>query len=200
MTQQDLCLPDLTADERHVLSAYKSAADDPDGLSHCFSLNRRLEYGLFPDEIGMLGASVTALDGVFDRCPRLAQPCTVWRAIGARLHYPLHLPGDRFRNMAFWSTSTHRETAIGFLKAAHDGAAGALLELRLPAGLPVYGMETIEGAGGHEMEWLLPRGVLWEVGAGRPFDKSSLQPPHVGEQFSNVVEVVLTAGSVRRAR
>lgn len=193
MTEPRLCLDDATPAEISALSAYKSAADGPDGNSRCFVLNRQLEHSLTIDDMGSLGEVVRILDGVFGRCPRLAFPMTVYRAIGLRSHYPLAEQNARFRNRSFWSASGNRDAAINFLKAEFDGASGALLELKLPAGVPAYNMETLAGAGGHEVEILLPRGVLWEVGPHSLFDKDKYLLPHVANKFRNVVEVTLSA-------
>lgn len=179
--------------ELAALSVYKSAADGIDGRSQCFALNRLLEHSLYPDEMGTLGSIANTLDGVFERCPRLSAPLTVYRAIGFRSHLPVAEFGARFRNRSYWSTSTHREAAIGFLKAEFQNAGGAVLHLELPSGLPAYNMETLIGAGGSEFELLLPRGVLWKVGTANPFDMSRALLPHVAKQFSGVVEVTLTA-------
>lgn len=193
MTQPRLCLDDVTPAELSALLAYKSAGDDPDGNSHCFVLNRQLEHSLTLGDMGSLGKTVRILDGVFERCPRLTSPMTVYRAIGLRSHYPLAEQNARFRNRSFWSASGNRDVAINFLKAEFDGAGGALLELSLPAGLPAYDMETLPGAGGHELEILLPRSVLWKVGPYALFDKNKYLLPHVAKKFTNVVEVILFA-------
>jgi len=54
-------------------------------------------------------------------------------------------------------------------------------------------METLAGAGGHEIELLLPRGILWEVGPFVQFDMARHLLPHVAKKFSNIVEVTLFA-------
>lgn len=193
MSGHCLHLDDATPAELEALSAYKSAADDADGNSACFTLNRQLEHSLTIDDLGPLGDVVRALDGVFRRCPRLSQPITVYRAIGMRWHYPLAERKARFRNRSFWSASANRDAAIGFLKAEYDGAGGALLALQLPAGIPAYDMETLAGAGGHEVELLLPRGILWEVGPFVQFDMARQLLPHVAKKFSNIFEITLFA-------
>lgn len=193
MTEPRLYLDDATPEEMCALSAYKSAADGPDGTSRCFVLNRQLEHSLTIGDMGSLGGIVRILDGVFERCPRLASPMTLYRAIGLRSHYPLAEQNARFRNRSFWSASGNRDAAINFLKAEFDGVGGALLELRLPAGVPAYDMETLDGAGGHEVEILLPRGVLWQVGPHSLFDKDKHLLPHVAKKFKNIVEVTLFA-------
>lgn len=193
MNQPRLCLDDATSAEIEALSSYKAATDDQDGNSRCFVLNRQLEHSLTISDMASLGNVVRTIDGVFERCPRLSCPTTVYRAIGLCWHYPLAEQGARFRNRSFWSASTNREVAIGFLKAEFEGAGGALLELNLPAGIPAYDMETLPGAGGAEGELLLPRGVLWQVGQRALFDKDKHLLPHVAKKFSTVAEVRLTA-------
>ncbi|WP_187107799.1 ADP-ribosyltransferase [Sphingomonas xanthus] len=193
MIEGRLHLEDATPAELEALSAYKSAADDANGNSTCFTLNRQLEHSLTIDDMGSLGAVVRTLDGVFRRCPRLSRPTTVYRAIGLRSHYPLAERKARFRNRSFWSASANRDASIGFLKAEYDGAGGALLALELPVGIPAYDMETLAGAGGTEVELLLPRGILWEVGPSVIFDGARQLLPHVAKKFSNVVEVTLIA-------
>lgn len=193
MSQPRLCLDDATLAEIDALSAYKSAADDANGNSRCFVLNRQLEHSLTISDMASLGEVVKTLDGVFGRCPRLSSSTTVYRAIGLRLHYPFAEQDARFRNRSFWSASANRDVAMNFLKAEFQGASGALLELKLPAGIPAYDMETLTGAGGHEVELLLPRGVLWQVGPWTPFDKDKHLLPHVAKKFSNIIEVSLSA-------
>lgn len=194
-----LHLTDLSDDEKKALELYKTASDNAERESGCFVLNRKLEYGLFPDELGLLGDTARALDAVFSRCPKLKEPQTVYRAIGLRSHYPVSVPGSRFRNLSFWSTSTDYQTARDFLDADGVPGLGALLHLHLPPGLPVYNVELIEGVGGHEQELLLPRGILWTVGDGSLLDLSVLLP-HVAAKFFNVCEVHLEAGSTFRIR
>lgn len=193
MTGSYLYLHDLAPDEIEALSAYKSAADDPNGNSRCFSLNRQLEHSLTIADMGSLGELVKTLDSVFERCPRLTSPTTVYRAIGLRWHYPLSEKNARFRNRGFWSASANRDAAIDFLKAEFQGAGGALLELRLPAGIPAFDMETLPGAGGSEFELLLPRGLLWEVGPYSLLNTDGLLLPHVARKFHNVAESTLFA-------
>ena len=195
----NLRLSDLSSSEVEALRLYKLASENVDGHSGCFDLNRKLEYGQFPEEMGALGTSVSSLDSVFTRCPVLTNPQTVYRAIGLRSHYPLTLPGERFRNLSFWSTAVNQATAIDFLKADSDQAPGALLRLDLPIGLSAYNMETLSSAGGEENEILLPRGILWTVKAWCPFDKSKLLP-HVAKKFSTVLEAHLEGSSSWRAR
>ncbi|WP_127846972.1 hypothetical protein [Caulobacter sp. FWC26] len=99
-----------------------------------------------------------ALDAVFDRCPKLSAELTVWRGVGHRPFLEEVKPGYQFRSLEFWSTSPVRARAGTFIRET-----GALMQLDLPAGFPVYNMETLEGAGGGEKEFLLPRGVMWEL-------------------------------------
>jgi hypothetical protein len=101
---------------------------------------------------------VGRLDAVLGRCPVLPQPLRVYRGIGIRAFIERSEPGHRFRVAGFWSTSHEEGTVRRFVERG-----GALLELELPAGMPVYNMETLEGAGGGENELLLPRGLLWEI-------------------------------------
>ena len=77
MNLRDFQIDNPSIAEIEALSAYKSAADDPDGKSQCFMLNRQLEHGLFPDEMGKLGEITLTLDGIFNRCPRLGEQVTV---------------------------------------------------------------------------------------------------------------------------
>lgn len=70
---------------------------------------------------------------------------------------------------------------------------GALLELKLPTGIPAYDMETLVRTGGPEDELLLPRGVLWRVGSYAVFEKDKHHLPHVAKKFSNVIEAKLFA-------
>ena len=196
-----LHLADLTLVEEEALSSYKSASENDDGQSRCFELNRMLEHGLFPEDLGSLAELAGTLDGIFGRCPTLVEPITVYRAIGLRLHYPLHRQNAQFRNLSYWSTSAIRKVAISFLKAEMEDASGALLKLQLPAGLPAYDMETLLGAGGHEAEILLPRGIMWTVGKATFLDMDAEgMLAHAKSKFRNIIEVELTASTGPRAR
>lgn len=155
---EGLRLLDLEPGEEEALRAYKAAADDANGQSRCFELNQQLRSGLYLEEIApTLAATARHMDAVFDRCPVLPEALTVYRGTGTRAFLQKLAPGYRFRAAEFWSTSHVEASVEKFI-----GLGGAVLELELPVGMPVYNMETIEGAGGSENEFLLPRGVLWE--------------------------------------
>lgn len=190
-----LCPSDLTQDEASAISRYKSADSEPGNPSHCYDLNRQLEHGLFPDEMGELGCSVSALDAVFSRTPKLKKEMIVYRGMGTRRNYPFSETGKRFRNLAFWSTSTHRHVAESFLKAPAPGSHGALLILTLPISLPVLG---IGNSSDHEREILLPRGICWTVTSCKLIACKDL-PRMVACKFANVAEVTLTAAPSWRA-
>jgi hypothetical protein len=191
----ELCLPDLSPDEGEALRAYKKAFDDTNGngRSPCFDLNRDLRNGLWVDELEpALRKIAEGLDSVFSRCPRLAHPITVYRAVGTRAHLPLNESGRRFRSLEYWSTA-HSEVAIeGFLTPAGSPAYGAILQLQLPAGCPAYNMESLPGFGGHEAELLLPRGMLWTVESAALVPEAQISLP-VRAKFKNVVRAALTA-------
>lgn len=163
-----LSLSDLTTEEEVALRAYKSASES-NGWSHCFTMNRELRAGLTVNEMtAELAVTVRNLDKVFKRCPRLTGPMTVYRGTGSRAFLQIAEAGFRFRAHEFWSTSVIEAAIEAFI-----GLGGAVLELQLPVNLPGYYMETLSGAGGHEQEILLPRGILWEVLSA---DKEELPP------------------------
>lgn len=185
-------LDDLDDSEVAALQSYKTASDNDQGHSNCFDLNRQLEHGLHLSDMGQLGNLVLTLDGIFDRCPRLQEPLTVFRGTAFRQHMPVLEPKARFRNLSFWSTTLIHDTTFNFLKTPFDNSFGAILTLKLPAGLPCYNMETLIGTGGHEAEILLPRGVLWTVAATSLFTPGAL-PMHVTNRFANIADVTLEA-------
>jgi len=192
------CLSDLSPDEEQALKAYK-AASWPSGSgtsSPCFDMNRELRNGLQPREIDpQLRGIVDALDRMFVRCPRLSREVVVHRAIGTRLHLPVHEVGKRFRSLEFWSTATSDARVDSFLTPiSNKNNRGAILDLTLPAGVPAYNMETFPDFGGHEAELLLPRGILWTVDHFVMIPHDELSPP-VQRDFENVARVALTATS-----
>jgi hypothetical protein len=194
----DHCLSDLSPDEEQALKAYK-AASWPSGVgtsSPCFDMNRELRSGLQPREIDpQLRGIVDALDRMFVRCPRLSREVVVHRAIGTRLHLPVHEVGKRFRSLEFWSTATSDARVDSFLTPiSNKNNRGAILDLTLPAGVPAYNMETLPDFGGHEAELLLPRGILWTVDRFVMIPHDELSPP-VQRDFENVARVALTATS-----
>ena len=156
-----LKVADLSPQELTALRSYKTAEDSADGESKCFELNRELRNGILVTELShSLREIADGLDSAFRRCPVLNDSCTVYRGTGFRQALPLHEIGKRFRSLQFWSTASSEGPLEPFLKL---GAHAAILELRLPKGLPVYNLETLDGAGGSEQELLLPRGILWRV-------------------------------------
>lgn len=167
-----LKLTDLAPGEEEALRAYKAAADDQAGQSRCFATNRQLRSGLLPEEMSRsLSETVRNLDAVFGRCPVLPEPMRVFRGVGSRAFLQDGQAGYRFRAPEFWSTS-HIESSV----ERFVGLGGAVLELDLPAGMAVYNMETLPGAGGGETELLLPRGVLWELVSARALRPEEAPP------------------------
>ncbi len=182
-----------TADEIAALSNYKTARNNSSGQSYCFDLNALLEQAHWPDELQpAMHQTVLDLDSAFAKTPGLTKTTTVYRGDGHRHRFRgIETVDGSFRNLGYWSTSRSRERAIGFLNPAAKMGYGMLLELHLPIGLPAIDLETLEGAGGSEAEYLLPRGVLWTV--------KELRGPASGvdlftqQHFTNIVEIVLAA-------
>ena len=70
MQMDTLCVSDLSDEEKRALHKYKAAFSDGEEQSHCFDLNRELEYGLWTDELSQgLAQTANALDSVFLRTP-----------------------------------------------------------------------------------------------------------------------------------
>lgn len=168
-----LFLGDLTSAEGEALRAYKAASDDQDQRSQCFDTNRLLRSSLTLDEMpSSLSATVRSLDTVFGRCPVLPTPLTVYRGTDTRAFLQgTTQPGTRFRALEFWSTS-HVESCV----ERFIGLGGALIEIELPTGMPLYNMETLAGAGGSENEMLLPRGILWEMMSAEQLARKKIPP------------------------
>lgn len=190
-------LHDLSCEELSALKAYKTA-EGSSSLSPCFDLNRFLEAGHWSDELPTDLAKVAhALDQVFNRCPRLTAPLTIWRGDGHRLRFrDIMSVGTHFRTFGFWSTSLYRSGGERFLKPAWKNGAGVLFRIDLPAGFPVYNMETLEGAGGSEGELLLPRGVMWEVIDTRILQRETDLDKFTWKGFDTLAEVGLKPTSV----
>jgi len=188
-----LRIDDLTPEEERTLRDYKAATPGADGTFACFTMNRLLEHGLFPDEMGTRGTEVVVLDQIFARCTPIVKPITVFRAIGARSNLPLNKAGARFRNRGFWSTSHSASAADNFLKSESQKGHGAFLTLELPVGLPAFNMASMEAQDGdHEGELLLPRGVLWTIKTPQTQTTRSMLPG-VSKYFESVVDVTLEA-------
>ena len=185
-----LTLSDLSDAEVAALHDYK-AAHDANGRSKCFDMNRDLRNGLRVDELpAETRPTAEALDSIFARAPQLTEEITLFRAVGTRAHLPLHDIGRDFRNLEFWSASRSEGALESFLNPVTTGGHGAILELQLPEGFPVYDMETLEGFGGFERELLLPRGVRWTVMDFALVPEGD-QPPLVRGRFANIVRAAL---------
>lgn len=193
MQFEALKLTDLTKTETAALHAYKSASDGGPGNNFCFDMNDKLQSGVWPDELPtQIKKNVCALDAVFMRCPTLSQTCTMYRGTGYVSALGQLKKGRQFRALSFWSTSGEEQVAKLFIKSADLYPMGALLVLRLPKGLPVYNMETLSGAGGGEREFLLPRGILWQIENIEPMeeDKNSYL---MSKNFQSLARVTLQA-------
>jgi hypothetical protein len=157
-------LSDLNQEETDALHNYKAAHDSAGHGSFCFDVNELLQSGLWLDELpDAFRRQVTALDRVFARCPTIKQPLTAYRGVGSlSLIEPLRQK-RKFRSLSFWSASSSRPVAVSFVKPLVSASAGAILTLRIPCGTPVYDMESLTGVGRSEHEYLLPRGLLWQI-------------------------------------
>lgn len=157
-----MILNDLSADEEMALRRYKSASDSETGKNYCFDMNEQLQSALSTSELDHeLATQANVLDGIFGRCPPLENEVELYRGIGdVRVLGPLKHQ-RQFRTLSFLSATTSEAVAKNFIKAPAKGSTGALLKLKLQPGMPVYYMESLKGAGEHEKEILLPRGILW---------------------------------------
>jgi len=188
MSINPLSLAELTSNEEKALQAYKQAYESS-GVSHCFTMNQELRAGLRLDEMSTgLAKTVENLDRIFSRTPRLMAPLTVYRGTGNRSFLQVAEAGFRFRANEFWSTSRREDLVEKFI-----GLGGALLELHLTEGVPAYDMETLAGAGGHEQEILLPRGVLWEVTSVRSSELPILLKGKYKCEHHSVARITLKA-------
>lgn len=190
-------LNDLSEKEKEALQAYKSARPVVEGAPElfCFEMNARLQAGLFPSDMQQhFKEHIEALDSVFNRAPITTESMTLFRGIiGPLILGPLRT-GQCFRNLSFWSASENCGVAEGFIKPPFPKSIGILAVLKLPAGMRVYDMETLPGAGGSEREILLPRGILWRLDTCAARDKSSLLPS-IRNDLSSYSEYQLTAVS-----
>lgn len=168
-----LFLRDLTPPEDEALRAYKAASDDQNHKSQCYDTNHLLRSSLTLEEMpSSISATVRNLDTVFGRCPVLQAPLTVYRGTDTRAFLQGSTQqGSRFRALEFWSTS-HVESCV----ERFIGLGGALIEIELPTGMPLYNMETLAGAGGSENELLLPRGILWEIISAHQLAREKIPP------------------------
>ena len=163
----------LSREENKCLRDYKANFDQDTGQDEiCWSMNRGLRLGLFPDEFGTNERALCeGLDKIFTKAPQLTHSCTVVRGDAKAAFVDCYRCGTRFRSASFWSTAVDPIRSESFFVNG-----GALLKLYLPAGLPVYNIETRGGGVNNEAELLLPRGVLWTVRSWRLIPVVELPP------------------------
>lgn len=183
-------LEDLSPEEEKCLRDYKMNSDPDTGQDEiCWSMNHGLRLGLFPDELGKAERKLCeGLDQIFARAPKLTRACTVIRGDARAAFVDRAKLGARFRSTSFWSTAVDPSHSESFFVKGE-----ALLKLSLPAGLPVYNLETREGGLNNEAELLLPRGILWTVRSWRLIPVTELSPYLTSKLPKGAVEFDLEA-------
>ncbi|UOR14481.1 hypothetical protein [Qipengyuania aquimaris] len=183
---------ELSDQEKIALREYKCAFGEG-GRDTCFSMNAGLRRGLkLADFSEKDRKRIESLESILSRVEPRTYDEPLYRGIGLRIHLPLAEIGAKFRNLEFWSTSRSRSAAEKFLNPVMTKgcAHGAILKLTFTQKVQGYDLESLEGAGGSEQEFLLPRGILWTVGAcrdvGAELDKLTMS------YFQNVFEVELS--------
>jgi hypothetical protein len=157
---------DISSQEVDALKKYVSAEDtSPGGDSYCFGLNAYLRRGLKPSELPLnLQDHARFLDGLLAR-EKLSKEYTVHRGIGSLGELAgAYEPGDQFRSLGYWSTSTEESATESFITGG--GPVCAVITMTLNAGFPGMDLglvDALKSFGSHEAEVLLPRGILWSI-------------------------------------
>lgn len=115
---------------------------------------------------GTMG-SIRAIDMAMDLAPRAPETFITYRGVqgeAARRLIQLQ-PGSVFVDDAFVSTSLNKGMALNFTQDIENPWAGEGIVVQIvnPKGSKGIMLDTFMTGGGNEMEWLLPRGLRYEV-------------------------------------